>query len=124
MLSHSNDKPLTFEKVGNGSWYYNYDIHTNEVKEGDTDETRQEYEFQRVQVWGNIDDDKLKKAVIKDKYDESEEINLQNNYQRYVLGLSTDESYKTDYIAYLKEIDTLKTMVDADLKDHADELKQ
>nr|DAN62642.1 MAG TPA: hypothetical protein [Caudoviricetes sp.] len=122
MRSISNDRPKVFEKVGNGSWYYNFNI-TKVTVEDQEGGTREEYHFDRVQVWNTSNENSLKKAVISDRYTESEEINLQNNFQRYALGLSKDEKFKSDYIEYLTEIDTLKNMVDADLKDHADDLK-
>ena len=122
MRSISNDRPKVFEKVGNGSWYYNFNI-TEVTVEDQESGTRVEFHFDRVQVWNTSDENSLKKAVVSDRYTESEEINLQNNFQRYALGLSKDEKFKSDYIEYLTEIDTLKNMVDADLKDHADDLK-
>jgi len=123
MNSISDDKPKTFVKVNNGSWWYNYNIKAVEVTDPETQKTRTEYHFDVVQIWGTPTDDNLKKAVIGAKYTESEEINLQNNFQRYQLDLSDDESFKTDYIAYLKDVDAMKKMVETDLRDHADELK-
>lgn len=122
MNTISNVKPKTFVKVGNGSWWYNYNIKVVDVTDPETDQLHTEYHYQSVQVWQQPNDDILKKAVISEKYAESDEINLQNNFNRYQLGLYTDESYKTDYVNYLKDVDAMKAMVDNDLKDHADEL--
>lgn len=120
MKSISNDKPKTFEKVNNGSWWYNYHIEAVEVVDPMTEDAKIEYHFERVQVWGTPNDNSVKKAVIADLYTESEEINLQNNYQRFMLGLSDNERYKAEYIEYLKKVDELKKMIDEDLKGHVE----
>lgn len=123
MKSNSNVRPLTFEKVGNGSWWYRYNIQEREVEDPETKEKSVVYDYDEVQVWEKPNDNNLKAAVIADKYTLSEEINLANNYRRFELGMTTDEAKKTGYINYLKDVDALKAMVEKDLVDHAGELE-
>ena len=122
MRSNSNIKPKTFEKVGNGSWFYNYHITKRIVKDPESGEERTVWEYDQVQVWTLPDDNVLKKAVIAEEYALDEEINLQNNYRRFELKLSKDKAFETDYINYLKDVDALKAMVEKDLADHGSEL--
>ena len=48
---------------------------------------------------------------------ETEEFSLINKYNAFVLGLSTDETDKTEYEAYLSEVIAVKAMVRADLQE-------
>lgn len=122
MKSNSNVRPSTFEKVGNGSWFYNYNIVGRTKKNPESDEERIMYEYDQVQVWEKPNDNVLKQAVIANKYTLDEEINLQNNYRRYELKMSKDKSFETNYIDYLNDVDALKAMVDKDLAEHASEI--
>lgn len=122
MKSSSNIMPRTFEKVGNGSWFYNYNIKSRTEKDPESEKDHTVWEYDQVQVWSLPDDNVLKKAVIAEKYALDEEINLQNNYRRFELKLSNDKAFETDYINYLKDVDTLKEMVEKDLVDHGSEL--
>ena len=47
----------------------------------------------------------------------TEEFSLINKYNAFVLGLSTDETDKTEYEAYLSEVIAVKAMVRADLQE-------
>ena len=122
MKSNSNVRPSTFEKVGNGSWFYNYNIVERTEKDPESGEERVVYEYDQVQVWEKPNDNVLKQAVIANKYTLDEEINLQNNYRRYELKMSKDKSFETNYIDYLKDVDALKAMVEKDLVEHASEI--
>ena len=122
MKSNSNVRPKTFEKVGNGSWFYNYNVVERTETDPETQEERTVYDYDQVQVWDEPNDNVLKKAVIAEKYTLDEEINLQNNYRRYEFGMSKEISFKNDYINYLKDVDAMKAMVDRDLVNAASEL--
>ena len=110
MKSSSNIKPPTFDKVGDGSWFYHYNVEEVEGEDGVT------YKYEKVRVW-SIDDNTLKDAVIRDRCTIGQEANIINNYNRFVLGLVDDESFKTMYIDYLNEITAIKAMVNNDLNE-------
>lgn len=122
MKSSSNVRPSTFEKVGNGSWFYNYHIVERTERDPESGEERTVFDYDQIQVWEKPNDDVLKEAVIANKYTLEEEINLQNNYRRFELKMSKVKSFETDYIEYLKDVDALKQMVDQDLVEHASEI--
>nr|DAF35075.1 MAG TPA: hypothetical protein [Caudoviricetes sp.] len=125
MKSNSNDRPPILQDLGNGSWHYNYNITEVEVQpepmaeqEGEqTHAARKAYDYDTVVIWGRPDYDKCVKAVLRSRRDETEEFSLINKYNAFVLGLSTDETDKTEYEAYLSEVIAVKAMVRADLQE-------
>lgn len=124
MKSNSNDRPPILQDLGNGSWHYNYNITEVEIQpepmaeqEGEqAPAARKAYDYDTVEVWGRPDYDKCVKAVLRSRLDETEEFSLINKYNAFVLGLSTDETDKTEYEAYLSEVIAVKAMVRADLQ--------
>lgn len=125
MKSNSNDRPPILQDLGNGSWHYNYNITEVEVQpepmaeqEGEqTQAARKAYDYDTVVIWGRPDYDKCVKAVLRSRRDETEEFSLINKYNAFVLGLSTDETDKKEYEAYLSEVIAVKAMVRADLQE-------
>ena len=117
MKSNSKDKPLVFLKLGNGAWHYNFNIKEVEREEEDGKKTKS-FDYDTVQVWGTPTSGSVKKAVIAEHWDVTQEINLANNYGRFQLGLAKEEAFRDDYIEYLKQTDEIKTMVDLDFKEN------
>ena len=125
MKSNSNDRPPILQDLGNGSWHYNYNITEVEIQSEPMAETegeqepaaRKAYDYDTVEIWGRPDYDKCVKAVLRSRRDETEEFSLINTYNAFVLGLSTDETDKTEYEAYLSEVIAVKAMVRADLQE-------
>lgn len=116
MKSNSNFRPEILQNLGNGSFHYNYNITEVEVPAEEGQPTRTEYNYDTVQIWGTPDYDKCVKAVLRSRRDETQEFSLINKYNAFVLGLSIDESDKTEYENYLKEVIEVKAMVLADLQ--------
>ena len=110
-------KPLVFEDLGNGTTHYNYNItekdHTNE-----DGEVTPGYECDQVTIHGDVTSSKVISVVIREKYSADKEFALINNYNRYQLATSADkdESYKTEYLAYLSDRTSIKAMVKTDCK--------
>lgn len=125
MKSNSNDRPPILQDLGNGSWHYNYNITEVEIQSEPMAETEDEqepaarkaYDYDTVEIWGRPDYDKCVKAVLRSRRDETEEFSLINKYNAFVLGLSTDETDKKEYEAYLSEVIAVKAMVRADLQE-------
>lgn len=115
MKSFSHNRPDTFQKVGDGSHYYNYGIKQTERPREDEQEPAQEFEYQSVRIYGELTAENILKAVLRDRRTEAEEIDLLNRYNSYVLGISDNEADLTDYQAYLQEIKQTKEMVQVDL---------
>lgn len=117
MKSNSNDKPLVFLKLGNGAWHYNYNIEEVE-REDENGEKTKSFDYDTVQVWGTPTNASVKKAVIAEHWDVTQEINFANNYERFKLGLTKDESFRDEYVEYLKKTDEIKKMVDSDFEEN------
>ena len=121
MKSNSNVRPPIILKLGDGSYHYNYNIHEVPVQaepaqEGETPEEKTAFEYDTVLIWGEPNKDKCTKAVLRSLRDETEEFNLINKYNSFVLGISTDQADKKDYEDYLTEVQSIKDMVKRDLQ--------
>lgn len=110
MKSNSNIKPKVFENLGNGAWYFNYNIEeTSRTNEDGSHEVA--YDYEQVKVWGLPTKGAVIKLVIADNYSIEQEIDLSNDYTRFTLGISSDPSLKVKYIDYLNDVDAIKAMV-------------
>lgn len=125
MKSNSDIRPQTFINLGDGSWQYNFNVREIQVPvEGGTEgETRTAYEYESVIVWGYPTFDKCVKAVLRDRRDETQEFNLVNRYNAFVLGVSDDEADRNDYIAYLREVKDVKAQVERDIEEFGNATK-
>lgn len=115
MNSNSNIKPPKFLNLGDGSYHYNFNIQEVEVVDEEGKKSI-EYTYQTVHIWEKPNYDALVKAVIRDKYDDTQELSLINKYNSFVLKLSDDPEYESKYKAYLTEIQNVKSMVKEDLQ--------
>lgn len=125
MKSNSDIRPETFINLGDGSWQYNFNVQEREVpvEGGEEGETRTVYDYESVIVWGYPTFDKCVKAVLRDRRDETQEFNLVNRYNAYVLGVSEDEADRNDYIAYLREVKDVKAQVERDIEEFGNATK-
>lgn len=125
MKSNSDIRPETFINLGNGSWQYNFNVREIQVpvENGTEGETRTAYEYESVIVWGYPTFDKCVKAVLRERRDETQEFNLVNRYNAFVLGVSEDEADRNDYIAYLREVKDVKTQVERDIEEFGNATK-
>lgn len=124
MKSNSDVRPLVIQDLGNGSYYYNYNIHEVTVPveptedEAEDTEEKTAYEYDSVLIWGIPNYAKCVKAVLRDRRDETEEFSLINKYNAFALGVS-EEADKEEYEAYLEEVKAVKAMVKTDLEQAA-----
>lgn len=123
MRSNSNDKPLVFDNLQNGAWHYNHNI-VEVQKTDENGEVQTSFDYNQVKVWGVPTQREIIKAVIAEKWDVTQEIDLSNDNKRFELGLSDDVTLRDKYIAYLNEIDAIKSMVEQDFITYADQLNQ
>lgn len=129
MKSNSDIRPATFEQLGNGSFYYNFNVKERtqeanvapqaEAAEDVVEVERVTYDYDTVQLWGNPDYAAIVKAVIREEIDETKEFGYVNDYNAAALGLIEDEaeaaravaSYK-EYLTFVRDV---KAQVKADL---------
>jgi hypothetical protein len=124
MKSNSNAKPAAFLPLGDGSFHYNHKVQEVEVvpMEGQplpkTKKAATAYDYEVARFWGAPTYEAVVKAVVREKYSESQEFALINAYNAFVLGLSDDPADKAEYEAYLTELVAIKAMVKQDLADY------
>lgn len=133
MKSNSDIRPAAIQPLGNGSYYYNFNVvervqepeaATTEAPEGEevneaATEPRVTFDYDTVQVWGNPKYEDIVKAVIREEVDETKEFSYVNDYNAAKEGLIEDEeeaatavtSYR-EYLAFVREV---KAMVKSDL---------
>ena len=119
MKSTSDIRPATIQPLGNGAYHYNYNIVERTETDPETGEVRTVYDYDTVKVWDEPTYEKLVKAVIREKLDETEEFSIINEYNAGVLGVITDSAAKAAakqaYKDYLTFVASTKAMVRQDL---------
>lgn len=116
MKSLFDSKPSVILPLGNGSYYYNYNI-TERVGEGDEPAG---WQCDTVQVWGKPNYGDIVRAVIRNEYDANAEFDLVNSYNAAVAGISEGDKAKADtaaYIAFIGRVSAIKSMVRKDLEE-------
>lgn len=121
MKSSSDIRPAVIQPLGNGAYHYNYNIVERQETDPETGEIKTVYDYDTVKVWDKPTYEKLVKAVIREKLDETQEFAIINEYNAGVLGVITDttktkkQEAKQAYKDYLTFVAATKAMVKADL---------
>lgn len=119
MKSSSDIRPAVIQPLGNGAYHYNYNIVERQETDSETGEVKTVYDYDTVKVWDKPTYEKLVKAVIREKLDETQEFAIINEYNAGVLGVITDATKKQEakqaYKDYLTFVAATKAMVKADL---------
>ena len=120
MKSSSDIRPATIQPLGNGAYYYNFNVVERKEKDPETGEEKTVYDFDTVKVWDKPTYEKLVKAVIREDVDETKEFSFVNDYNAAQLGIITDTGKKAEakkaYTEYLQFVVDVKAMVKADLE--------
>lgn len=115
-----DSKPNKIELLGNGTYYYNYDVQSEIISEPDmeTGEIKEKTRWNYIQVHlrGTPEYKKCVEAVIRTYLDINEEFDLINSMNKYNLGLSTDEEDKIKYQEYLNLVENIKKYIKNDFK--------
>lgn len=119
MKSSSDIRPAVIQPLGNGAYHYNYNIVERQETDPETGEVKTVYDYDTVKVWDKPTYEKLVKAVIREKLDETQEFAITNEYNAGVLGVITDTTKKQEakqaYKDYLTFVAATKAMVKADI---------
>ena len=117
MKSFSNNRPDTIQEIGDGSHYYNYGITELPAQENLEEGAPMQpvFEYESVRIFGELTLDNITNSVLRERRNETDELNLLNRYNSYVLGISNNESDLTDYQVYLQEIQQTRSMIQADI---------
>lgn len=104
----SNVKPNAIERLGNNTYYYNYNINI-EQRTNDNGEEETIYNFIQVHLTGIPDYKNCIRNIIREYVSQEEEFDLINSYNKVqITGEKNSEDVKkyTDYINLLNEIKT------------------
>lgn len=117
MRAFYDSEPKKFEAVGDGSYYYRWNIQQYQMSEsGETtgENTRTAWQADEVIVWEPVTTSKVIDAVIAAKYTASEEMRLVNDYNAYQQGGRVTRDIVAEYQEYLTYTANARAMVMAD----------
>lgn len=117
---YSNIIPTTIENLGNGNWYYNYDIKSEKIKlplqEGET-VPKEEIIYNYIQIKLS-EKPKYKKCVellIRKFITQTQEFDLINSANKAILSGAKSSEDITKYREYLDKVEEIKEKVKKDL---------
>lgn len=115
-----NAQPEKIQQLGNGTYYYNYDIQSKQVQVNDieTEELHEETRWDYIQVHlrGVPDYKKCIEAIIRAYITLEEELAIINKYSSCQLGVIRDSSATSEYYEYVSLVATIKTNVKRDFQ--------
>ena len=109
--------PQIIQKLGNGTYYYNYDIQESNIlvlNEENQEKKETSYNFIQVLITGQPNYKDCVKAVIRSFLTIDEEFDLINSYNSYSENLIDDFEIVNQYKEYLNLLKQIKTKVKDD----------
>lgn len=117
MKSNYDEKPAVIEAVGNGGYFYRWDI--KEVAMNTEEGQRTHWECQEVVVYAPLSSNKIVKAVIAEIWGIDVENKMLNEFNAAQLGIYNDATAQAKiakYKAFLADREAIKAQVDNDCK--------
>lgn len=122
----TNINPNIIEDLGNGNWYYNYDIKSQVVqvpenRMGTDNENSNlmveetQYNFIQIKMYGKPTYKKCVELIIREYITQSQEFDLINSANKSLMAGNTRSEDLTKYQEYLDLVDEIKTKVANDL---------
>lgn len=104
-------KPAALEHDNDGSTIIRYNIEPEMgTPDGESEERQIGWQCHEVRIWNKPTKASLKKAVIRDVIDESQEFAIVNAYNSHILGIEINpdavDEYK-EFLQFRKDVDTL-----------------
>lgn len=109
--------PQIIQKLGNGTYYYNYDIQESNIlvsNEENQEKKETSYNFIQVLITGQPNYKDCVKGVIRSFLTIDEEFDLINSYNSYSENLIDDFEIVNQYKEYLNLLKQIKTKVKDD----------
>lgn len=109
--------PQIIQKLGNGTYYYNYDIQESNILVSNEENQKKKetsYNFIQVLITGQPNYKDCVKAVIRSFLTIDEEFDLINSYNSYSENLIDDFEIVNQYKEYLDLLKQIKTKVKDD----------
>ena len=112
--------PTTIENLGNGNWYYNYDIQSEKVKlpfqeNKTTPSEGMRYNYIQIKVSGKPQYKKCVELIIREFITQSQEFDLINSVNKAILSGAKSSEDITKYREYLDKVEEIKEKVAKDL---------
>ena len=105
-------KPSVFEQDNDGSNLYRYNIEPEMgIPDGQTEEIQVGWQCREIRIWDKPTKANLKKSIIRSIVDESAEFDIENSYNKHVLGIKLDTTAVDNYKEYLQFTEDLDTML-------------
>lgn len=108
-------EPKKIEYLGDGTFYYNYDIVSNTVESNHDEGSHIEYSYVQIREYGKPEYKVLVKDIIRKYISEDEEFDIINSYNKSIL--LGDAVNAESYITYLNLVQTIKDKVRQDLSE-------
>lgn len=104
-------KPAALQHDNDGSTIIRYNIEPEMgTPDGESEERQIGWQCHEVRIWNKPTKASLKKAVIRDVIDESQEFAIVNAYNSHILGIEINpdavDEYK-EFLQFRKDVDTL-----------------
>lgn len=104
-------KPAALQHDNDGSTIIRYNIEPEMgTPDGESEERQIGWQCHEVRIWDKPTKASLKKAIIRDVIDESQEFAIVNAYNSHVLGIEINpdavDEYK-EFLQFRKDVDTL-----------------
>lgn len=118
MKTYYNEKPAIIEAVGNGGYYYRWNI--KEVIINTEEEQRKQWQCEQVVVYAPLTSNKIVQAAIAEVWGldiENKMLNEFNGAQLDIYDEATSAAKIAKYKQFLAERNVLKAQVDADCKE-------
>lgn len=113
--------PQKFTDLGNGNWYYNYDIKSEptyvQTMDEDgviTESTETRWNYIQIKLDSKPEYKKCVESVIRQYITPSQEFDLINSANRVVFNVGTEKIVPSKYLEYLDLVDEIKIKVKAD----------
>lgn len=109
----STRKPSAIEQLGNNTYYYNYNI-TSEQKTNQDGQEETIYNFIQVQLTGVPNYKDCIKNIIREYVSQTEEFDLINSYNKLQITGEKNSEDMRKYTDYISLLDKIKTNVKRD----------
>lgn len=116
----SNVAPSAIENLGNGNWYYNYDIQSEKVElplqEGETVPSEEiRYNYIQIRLSEKPEYKKCVELLIREFITQTQEFDLINSANKAILSGVESSDDITKYKEYLDKVEEIKEKVANDL---------
>lgn len=110
-------QPQAIEKLGNGTYYYNYDIQSKQVTITDGKDQKEETRWTYIQAHlrGVPSYAACVQGIIRQFVTAEDELSLINKYNAYQMGAINDSSICAEYQEYVGLVSSIKSNVKKDL---------